>query len=60
MGVNVLYAGLFTNNVAGLKLHNLPSALRERPDYFNSLRGADIGVVTEISRERYPIEIEHK
>ena len=56
MGVNVLYAALFEDDIAGAALTELPSSHAVGPDYLNILRVLDIPGALELARSRMELE----
>jgi dienelactone hydrolase len=52
MGVNVLYAGLFSGEMDELRLSELPDSHRVGPDYLNVLKITDIPQTLTMVRER--------
>jgi hypothetical protein len=54
--VNVLYAALFEDDVAGAALTELPSSHAVGPDYLNILRVLDIPGALELARSRMELE----
>lgn len=55
--VNLLYASLFENGIAGMVLHDLPTSHQQGPDYLNVLRVLDIPVALKIAEGRCPVQV---
>jgi len=58
MGVNVLYAALFTDEIAELRLSALPASHELGPDYLNVLKITDVPRTLEMVRERIEVRVE--
>ncbi len=57
MGVNVLYASLFTPGIDQLELRALPASHRDGPDYLNVLRFLDIDGAAAMAAERCRVQL---
>jgi hypothetical protein len=57
LAVDALYAALFTEGVAALRLSAVPASHRTGPDYLNVLRILDIPQALALAAERVPVEL---
>jgi dienelactone hydrolase len=60
MGVDVLYASLFTTGINGLDLRHIPASHMDKnsPDYLNVLKYLDIPEAAAMAAERCPLRLQ--
>jgi dienelactone hydrolase len=57
LAVNALYASLFTDGIASLRLSAVPASHMKGPDYLNVLRILDVPQAVALAAERVPVEL---
>lgn len=58
MGVDALYASLFSSGIAGLDLRRIPASHMDGPDYLNVLKYLDIPEAAAMAAERCPLRLQ--